>query len=138
MAAARISPLVAVVGVAVYAFATVALTWPLFRQPATTVLDAVSLYGPAGAELVQRGHDLASSDIGEQPNLEAVFLRQQSGDSRRVLHRRFERWQVAIIVVADDEGVVAPRIEVEVGGARAPGSAKQQQACQNAGKPAGT
>ena len=58
MAAPRIPLLVVVVGVGLYAGAIVALTWPVFRQPATTVLDAVSLYGPAGADLVQRDINL--------------------------------------------------------------------------------
>lgn len=41
-----------------YACATVVLAWPLSRAPATTVLDAGSLYGPAGAALVQRDINL--------------------------------------------------------------------------------
>ena len=40
-----------------YALATVALTWPLFRHPATTVLDTRSLYGPASV-LIQRDINL--------------------------------------------------------------------------------
>ena len=40
-----------------FAALTVALTWPLFRHPATQVLDARSLYGPASV-LVQRDINL--------------------------------------------------------------------------------
>jgi hypothetical protein len=36
-----------VVAALVYAVATVAITWPLFRHPGTTVLETRSLYGPA-------------------------------------------------------------------------------------------
>jgi hypothetical protein len=42
---------------AFYALASVALTWPLFRHPATTVLDTPSLYGDA-AVLIQRDINL--------------------------------------------------------------------------------
>lgn len=40
-----------------YGLAIVILTWPLFRRPSTTVLDAESLYGPA-AYLIQRDINL--------------------------------------------------------------------------------
>jgi len=40
-----------------YATATVALSWPLFRHPGTTVLDTQSLYGKASI-LVQRDVNL--------------------------------------------------------------------------------
>jgi len=40
-----------------YAIATIVLTWPLFRHPATTVLDTQSLYGDASI-LVQRDINL--------------------------------------------------------------------------------
>jgi hypothetical protein len=40
-----------------YALATVVLTWPLFRDPLSTVLDAASLYGEAEF-LVQRDINL--------------------------------------------------------------------------------
>ena len=40
-----------------YALLTVALTWPLFRHPATTVLDTFSLYGGASI-LIQRDINL--------------------------------------------------------------------------------
>ena len=36
-----------------FALATVALTWPLFRHPATTVLSAASVYTPPSSLLVQ-------------------------------------------------------------------------------------
>src|SRR3989441_12052180 len=39
------------------ALTTVAITWPLFRHPASTVLDTESLYGPASV-LVQRDINL--------------------------------------------------------------------------------
>jgi hypothetical protein len=44
-------------GTVLYAGATVVLTWPLLRHPGTTVLDTVSLYGPA-AILIQRDINL--------------------------------------------------------------------------------
>jgi hypothetical protein len=47
----------AAVGAVLYAGAAVVLTWPLFRHPGTTVLDTVSLYGPA-AILIQRDINL--------------------------------------------------------------------------------
>jgi hypothetical protein len=40
------------------ALGLVVLAWPVFRAPAVTVLDTVSLYGPAGAGLVQRDINL--------------------------------------------------------------------------------
>ena len=39
------------------ALTTVAITWPLFRHPASTVLDTESLYGPASV-LIQRDINL--------------------------------------------------------------------------------
>jgi len=47
----------AIVLAVVLAAAAVVLTWPLFRHPATTVLEAKSLYGPA-ATLIQRDINL--------------------------------------------------------------------------------
>jgi hypothetical protein len=41
-----------------YAVATIALTWPLFRHPGTTVLDTKSLYGGASV-LIQRDINLS-------------------------------------------------------------------------------
>ncbi len=40
------------------ALGLVVLAWPVFRAPGVTVLDTVSLYGPAGAGLVQRDINL--------------------------------------------------------------------------------
>ena len=41
-----------------YLVLAVGVTWPLFRRPATTVLDAVTLYGPVASSLVQRDTNL--------------------------------------------------------------------------------
>jgi hypothetical protein len=49
--------LAAVAAAVGYALATVAVTWPVFRHPASTVLDTMSLYGDAWT-LVQRDINL--------------------------------------------------------------------------------
>jgi len=45
------------------AVVAVAVTWPLFRHPATQVLDAPSLYGPA-SDRVQRDINLTLWTLG--------------------------------------------------------------------------
>lgn len=42
---------------ALYAVLTIVVTWPVFRHPATTVLDIASLYGPDSI-FIQRDIDL--------------------------------------------------------------------------------
>lgn len=60
------------------------------------------------SQIVEGAHHLATVRVGQQAHaVEAIIALQEIGQRPRVRHRRGERLEVAIRLIADDERVVA-------------------------------
>ena len=92
------------------------LTLPLKLTMASIVDQQIVTGGQGLVEVEERGHDLLTTDVLQQPDLETVTAFEQLGHRSRIVDRGLERRQLEVVVVADHQRVVGA--EEEVGGSR--------------------